>query len=80
MFADGRVGFVLRDQAGKVLYEGSRIIGGSYMVNPTKNLQEYMTDNIPLEVTIRHYLDGRKRDLELEVQLLTEKQDPCWAS
>ena len=77
---DGQVGFVLRAASGEILYEGSRLINESYMVNPTKDLQDYLTDYAPVEVTIRHYLDGRKRDLDLEVRLLVEKKNLCRAS
>ncbi len=66
----GWVGFILRARSGEVLYKGSRLISQSYMVNPTKALEEYLTEDIPLEVTIRHYLDGRERDLALDVRLL----------
>ena len=62
----------LRDRSGQAIWQGARPISRSYMVNPTQDLQKYLTKYIPVEVTIIHYLDGRKRDLELEVGLLAE--------
>lgn len=66
----GRVGFILLDVDGKELFRGSRPIGRNYMVNPTLVLDQYLTEFIPIEVTIIHYLDNRKGDLVLLVKLL----------
>jgi hypothetical protein len=75
----GRIGFVLFDQSGKELYRGSRPINYSHMVNLTLRIEKYLTEYIPIEVTIIHYLDGRDKDLVLEVRLLTNSKNSCFS-
>ena len=67
-----RIEFVLGDKNGVELYRRLRPVSRSYMVTTTMELQKYLGDYVPIEVTIIHYLDGRDSDMCLYVRLLSE--------